>query len=109
EEEGPACGSSAWAAASRAVDAWCDGRAPVARRYYDCSQAQRRRLACSDLRDAVAKCQATLWDAKKWESDAAPGLVVLASYPDAELTFWEVHLAPRGRGYRVRSVDFMED
>jgi hypothetical protein len=107
EPDPPACDSLEWAAARQAVEAWCAGRSPVARRYYDWSLKRTRRRACADLRSDLASCTAEL---REDPSDGNPGaLVVSADLPTAELTFWEAHLVRRENGYRVVSVDFMED
>jgi hypothetical protein len=110
EPDPPPCDAPEWTAVRHAVDTWCDGRSPVERRYYDWSLKRTRRRACADLRAGLGKCTADLWDADKWQSDGKPGsLVVIAELPTAEATYWEVHMVPRGNGYRVTSVDFMED
>ena len=102
EPDPPPCDAPEWTVVRHAVDVWCSGRAPVERRYYDWSLARTRRRACADLRAGLAKCTVDL-------RDGEPGLVVTVELPTAELTYWEAHLVPRDNGYRVASVDFMED
>lgn len=108
-EEVPSCGTPAWVAVERAVETWCAGQEPMRHAYDDWSLTQTRQQACTDLRDALYKCSADIYDAKQLERRAAPGLVVVTHYPDDSVIYWQAHLVRRGRGYRVTFVDFVED
>jgi hypothetical protein len=94
------------AAARRAVEAWCDGRTSVERRYYDWSRARTRRQACADLLAGLRSCAARTQEVTL---DGEPGPVVIADHTAADATYWQARLVTRGRGLRVTSVDFVED
>ena len=101
------CRSPEWRAARRAVMAWCDGEAPVARRYDDWSLARTRRRACADLRAAFAQeCEVRIEDGGFHGED---GLMVVVDYPDGAATYWYAMLERHGRAFRVTRMNFEED